>query len=205
VKEGAYYGWPWYYMGDHEDPRLKGERPDLAGKTTIPDVPYTSHSAALNLLFYTATSGRSAFPKEYRGDGFAVLHGSWNRALRDADVFARATVGEGGQSVVWPEDVDIGAARLLELGLKQAGRGDAAEFIRWRWRNGLSLTAAAEALGLSRRQIAYYASGEHEVPRYVQLACRGWEAERHAANNHGQRVEGHKTKTIELTLGLGPS
>jgi len=48
-------------------------------------------------------------------------------------------------------------------------------------RNGLSLTAAAEALGLSRWQIACYASGEHEVPRYVLLACRGWEAERHAA------------------------
>jgi hypothetical protein len=103
------------------------------------------------------------------------------RALRDPDVFARVTVGEGGQSAAWPGDIDIGAARLLELGLEQGGRGDAVEFIRWRWRNGLSLTAAAEALGLSRRQIAYYASGEHEVPRYVLLACRGWEAERHAA------------------------
>jgi hypothetical protein len=103
------------------------------------------------------------------------------RALRDPSVFARPTVGEGGQSVVWPGDIDIGAARLLELGLEQGGRGDAVEFIRWRWRNGLSLTAAAEALGLSRRQIAYYASGEREVPRYVLLACRGWESERHAA------------------------
>jgi hypothetical protein len=103
------------------------------------------------------------------------------RALRDPLVFTRATVGEGGQSVTWPGDIDIGAARLLELGLEQSGRGDAVEFMRWRWRNGLSLTAAAEALGLSRRQIAYYASGEHEVPRYVLLACRGWEAERHAA------------------------
>ena len=103
------------------------------------------------------------------------------RALRDPLVFKRASVGEGGQSVTWPGDVDIGAARLLELGLEQGGRADAVEFIRWRWRNGLSLTAAAEGLGLSRRQIAYYASGEHEVPRYVLLACRGWEAERHAA------------------------
>jgi hypothetical protein len=103
------------------------------------------------------------------------------RALRDPLVFTRATVGEGGQSVTWPGEIDIGAARLLELGLEQGGRGDAVEFMRWRWRNGLSLTAAAEALGLSRRQIAYSASGEHEVPRYVLLACRGWEAEQHAA------------------------
>jgi hypothetical protein len=103
------------------------------------------------------------------------------RALRDPAVFARAFVGEGGHSVAWPGDLDIGATRLLELGLEQGGRADAVEFIRWRWRNGLSLAAAAEALGLSRRQVAYYASGEHEVPRYILLACRGWEAERHAA------------------------
>jgi glucose/arabinose dehydrogenase/cytochrome c2 len=82
VKEGHYYGWPWYYMGKYEDPRLKGDRPDLAGKATVPDVPYQAHSAALNLVFYTATSGKSAFPKEYVGDGFAVMHGSWNRAFR---------------------------------------------------------------------------------------------------------------------------
>src|SRR4029453_9074003 len=66
----------------YEDPRLKGDRPDLAGKATVPDVPYTAHSAALNLAFYTATSGTSVFPKEYVGEGFAVLHGSWNRAFR---------------------------------------------------------------------------------------------------------------------------
>jgi glucose/arabinose dehydrogenase/cytochrome c2 len=82
VKEGGYYGWPWYYLGNHEDPRLKGDRPDLAGKAIVPDVLYQSHSAALNLVFYTATSGKSAFPKEYLGDGFAAFHGSWNRAQR---------------------------------------------------------------------------------------------------------------------------
>ncbi len=82
VKQGGYYGWPWYYLGNHEDPRRKGERPDLAGKAIVPDVLYTAHSAALNLTFYTATSGKSAFPSQYVGDGFAVLHGSWNRAHR---------------------------------------------------------------------------------------------------------------------------
>lgn len=82
VKKGAFFGWPWYYIGNHEDPRLKGDRPDLAGKVTVPDVLFTAHSAAVDLTFYTATSGKSAFPKEYVGDAFAVLHGSWNRGFR---------------------------------------------------------------------------------------------------------------------------
>jgi hypothetical protein len=99
------------------------------------------------------------------------------RPVRAPKIFARASVGEGGHSVVRPGDIDIGAARLWELGLEQSGRADAVDFIRWRWKHGLSLSAAAEALGLSRRQVAYYASGEHEVPRTVLLACKGWEAE----------------------------
>jgi hypothetical protein len=103
------------------------------------------------------------------------------RPLRDTAVFTRATVGEGGYSVAWPGDLDMGAGRLLEMALEQNGRADAVEFIRWRWRHGLSLTAAAEALGLSRRQVAYYASGEHEVPRTVLLALKGWEVEQQAA------------------------
>jgi hypothetical protein len=103
------------------------------------------------------------------------------RALRDPAMFARATVGEGGHSVVWPGNLDMGADRLWEITLEQNGHADAAEFIRWRWKHGLSLTAAAEALGLSRRQVAYYASGEHEVPRTVLLACKGWEVEHQAA------------------------
>jgi hypothetical protein len=103
------------------------------------------------------------------------------RPLRDPAVFARAQVGEGGHSVAWPDDRDMGAARLWELALEQNGHADAAEFIRWRWKHGLSLTAAAEALGLSRRQVAYYASGEEAVPRYILLACKGWETEHRAA------------------------
>ena len=82
VKEGAFYGWPWYYMGDNEEPRMAGDRPDLVGKVTRPDVPFTSHSAATNIQFYNATRGDSLFPEEYRGVGFAVLHGSWNRGHR---------------------------------------------------------------------------------------------------------------------------
>jgi len=61
------------------------------------------------------------------------------------------------------------------------GSQDAVEFLRWRWRYGLSLSQAAEALGISRRQVAYYASGKHVVPRTALLACKGWEAEQKAA------------------------
>jgi glucose/arabinose dehydrogenase/cytochrome c2 len=95
VKEGGYYGWPWYYMGNYEDPRLKGDRPDLAGKAIRPDVPYQAHSAALNLVFYDATSGSSLFPKEYQGQGFAVLHGSWNRAFRTGHKVVQVVMKNG--------------------------------------------------------------------------------------------------------------
>lgn len=66
----------------------------------------------------------------------------------------------------------------LKVALEQNGRSDASAFIRWRWRNKLSLSKAAETLGLSRRMVAYYESGEQEVPRTVLLALKGWEAER---------------------------
>lgn len=91
VKEGAFYGWPWFYMGKNEDPRehVKGQRPDLADKVTIPDVRYTPHSAAVSLTFYNAKGGSSQFPAEYQGEGFAVLHGSWNRAFRTGGKIVR--------------------------------------------------------------------------------------------------------------------
>ncbi|MGD0524511.1 MAG: PQQ-dependent sugar dehydrogenase [Polyangiaceae bacterium] len=77
VRAGAFYGWPWYYLGDHQDPRHDGERPDLLGHVTVPDVLLQAHSAALQVAFYRAT----AFPPEYRG-AFVTLHGSWNRSKR---------------------------------------------------------------------------------------------------------------------------
>jgi glucose/arabinose dehydrogenase len=95
VQEGGFYGWPWYYMGNHEDPRHKGERPDLDGKVITPDVPYQAHSAAVGFAFYTATSGRSAFPQEYVGDAFAVFHGSWNRANRTGHKVVRVPIENG--------------------------------------------------------------------------------------------------------------
>lgn len=96
VPEGAFFGWPWYYMGDHEDPRHAGARPDLVGKITTPDVPYTSHSAAVDLEFYPMQpAGNSAFPAEYAGDGFAVLHGSWNRAHPTGSKVVRVPIENG--------------------------------------------------------------------------------------------------------------
>ncbi len=95
VRQGSFFGWPWYYMGANEDPRLKGDRPDLVDKVSVPDVPYQAHSAALGLVFYTATSGESAFPAEYVGDGFAMLHGSWNRGFRTGHKVVRVRMKDG--------------------------------------------------------------------------------------------------------------
>jgi glucose/arabinose dehydrogenase len=78
VKEGGFYGWPWYYMGGHQDPRHPGKHPELKDKVVTPDVLLQSHSASLDLAFYDAEQ----FPAEYRNDAFAALHGSWNRSRR---------------------------------------------------------------------------------------------------------------------------
>lgn len=78
VREGAFYGWPYAYIGQHEDPRHKGERPDLVARATVPAVLIESHSAPLGIAFSTG----SMFPQPYRGGAFVALHGSWNRSLR---------------------------------------------------------------------------------------------------------------------------
>lgn len=75
VKEGGFYGWPFSYIGQNEEPRRKGENPELVKKAIVPDVLLTSHSAALGIQFYTG----KMFPKEYQGDAFVAFHGSWNR------------------------------------------------------------------------------------------------------------------------------
>jgi glucose/arabinose dehydrogenase/cytochrome c2 len=85
VREGAFYGWPWYYLGDHEDPRHRGERPDLVGKITVPDVLVQPHSASLGATFYDG----AMFPAEYHGDMFVAFHGSWNRAHRTSPKVVR--------------------------------------------------------------------------------------------------------------------
>ena len=95
VRDGGFYGWPWYYLGGHEDPRHANERPDLAGHVTIPDVPLQSHSASLQIVFYPAASGVAAFPAEYRGEIFAAFHGSWNRSIRTGSKVVRVRFKNG--------------------------------------------------------------------------------------------------------------
>jgi glucose/arabinose dehydrogenase len=96
IEEGGYYGWPWYYFGNHEDPRHAGERPDLSGKAIVPDVPIQAHSASLQLAFYPPNqTGPSTFPAEYRGDIFVALHGSWNRAGRTGSKLVRIHLEHG--------------------------------------------------------------------------------------------------------------
>jgi glucose/arabinose dehydrogenase len=78
IKQGAFYGWPYAYTGPHEDPRRKGEKPDLVKKTIAPDIQLGAHVAVLDALFYTGKQ----FPKEYQGGAFLAFHGSWNRSRR---------------------------------------------------------------------------------------------------------------------------
>jgi glucose/arabinose dehydrogenase len=100
VKEGGFYGWPWYYMGGHQDPRLPQpcangtgpnpqapaltsdqakdcKRVNLAAKVITPDVLVQPHMASLEMTFYPSAG---VFPRQYDGDAFAAEHGSWNRA-----------------------------------------------------------------------------------------------------------------------------
>jgi len=76
VKEGGFYGWPYSYYGQHGDPRIKEQRPDLVAKAIKPDYAIASHVAPLGLLFYTGSS----LPGSYRGGAFIGEHGSWDRS-----------------------------------------------------------------------------------------------------------------------------
>jgi glucose/arabinose dehydrogenase len=80
VQEGGFYGWPWYYMGGHQDPRHIGKHPELQSKVLTPDVLVQPHMASLEMVFYPGAKG--SFPPSYAGDIFAAEHGSWNRANR---------------------------------------------------------------------------------------------------------------------------
>jgi glucose/arabinose dehydrogenase len=91
VRKGAFYGWPWYYIGAHPDPAHAGQRSDLAHDVTLPDVLLQAHSAPLGISFY----GGSQFPAEYRGDAFVALHGSWNRARRTGYKVIRVRFKDG--------------------------------------------------------------------------------------------------------------
>jgi glucose/arabinose dehydrogenase len=134
VKPGGFYGWPWYYIGNHEDPHFKGARPDLAGKVTTPEVLIQPHSAPLGMAFYTARQ----FPKDYQGDAFVALHGSWNRAVRTGYKVVRVILKNGkptgeyedfltglvaGDKGVWGRPVGIAVAHDGALIVGEDGNG----------------------------------------------------------------------------------
>jgi len=96
-------------------------------------------------------------------------------SLADPAVFSRVAVEEWGHGLDWPGGLDMGADRLYQLCREQAGLFSPADFDAWMKKNGLSLSTAAEALGMTRRMIAHYRSGSWPIPKTVHLACIGWE------------------------------
>ena len=94
VTEGGFYGWPWWYMGGHQDPRHKGKHPELQSKVITPDVLIQPHNASLEMTFYEGKQ----FPEEYRGDIFAAQHGSWNRSERTGYEVIRVPLHHSGRA-----------------------------------------------------------------------------------------------------------
>ena len=98
-------------------------------------------------------------------------------ALEEVAEFTTLAVADFGWSLEWDCGATLDADRVLELALEQAGLVDNVQFRHWQDRNHLSLTTAAEALGMTRRTISQYRTGSRPVPRYIALACKGWEVE----------------------------
>src|SRR5581483_11527661 len=134
VKGGAFYGWPWYYIGGNEDPRHAGERPDLKDKVTVPDVLFQAHSAPLNIAFYEGDD----FPAAYKGDAFVALHGSWNRGSRTGYKVVRLHFKDGkptgeyedfmtgfviSKEQVWGRPVGVAVAKDGSLFVSEDGSG----------------------------------------------------------------------------------
>jgi len=104
VEKGGFYGWPWWYMGGHQDPRLEGKHPELKQKLTEPDVLLQPHNASLELTFYEGKQ----FPAKYRGDIFSSQHGSWNRSVRTGYEVIRVPLHGAGQATGEYEDFMTG-------------------------------------------------------------------------------------------------
>jgi glucose/arabinose dehydrogenase len=94
VQEGGFYGWPWFYMGGHQEPRLPGTHPELKDKVITPDVILQPHNASLQMTFYQGKQ----FPAEYQGDIFACEHGSWNRSPRAGYEVIRVPLHQTGHA-----------------------------------------------------------------------------------------------------------
>ena len=100
VQDGGFYGWPWWYMGGHQDPRHRGKHPELQSKVITPDVVLQPHNASLEMTFYTGHQ----FPKEYAGDIFASEHGSWNKSVRAGYEVIRVPLHQTGHATGEYED-----------------------------------------------------------------------------------------------------
>jgi glucose/arabinose dehydrogenase len=99
VEEGGFYGWPYFYLGGHPDPRHEGKHPELKDSVIVPDVLLQSHTASLQIAFYQGTQ----FPERYRGDIFASQHGSWNRSVRSGYEVVRVPLHDGEASGVYED------------------------------------------------------------------------------------------------------
>jgi glucose/arabinose dehydrogenase len=134
VRRGGFYGWPWYYLGAHEDPRHAGEHPELASTVIVPDVLLQAHSASLQMTFYDA----EAFPPKYRHGAFASLHGSWNRGKRTGPKVIALPLHDGvptgeyedfmtgfvvNDEAVWARPVGVAVARDGSLFVSEDANG----------------------------------------------------------------------------------
>ncbi|HXY15916.1 MAG TPA: PQQ-dependent sugar dehydrogenase [Terriglobales bacterium] len=104
VQPGGFYGWPWWYLGAHQDPRQKGKHPELKDKVIVPDVLLQAHNASLEFTFYEGKQ----FPAEYQGDIFASEHGSWNRSVRAGYEVIRVPLHQSGHASGEYEDFVTG-------------------------------------------------------------------------------------------------
>jgi glucose/arabinose dehydrogenase len=104
VEDGGFYGWPWWYIGGHQDPRHQGKHPELRDKALVPDVLLQPHNASLQLTFY----GGKQFPSEYQGDILASEHGSWNRSVRAGYEVIRVPLHQTGKASGEYEDFVTG-------------------------------------------------------------------------------------------------
>jgi predicted DNA-binding protein (UPF0251 family) len=101
--------------------------------------------------------------------------------LADSLEFTTVVVADWGWSLEWKCGATLDSDRVIELSLEHSGMATNVEFRRWQDKNGLSLSDAAQEIGLSRRTVSQYRTGARPVPRTVALACKGWEAIKLAA------------------------
>jgi glucose/arabinose dehydrogenase len=104
VQKGGFYGWPWWYIGGHQDPRHEGKHPELKDKAIVPDILLQPHNASLEFAFYEGKQ----FPAEYKGDIFASEHGSWNKSLRAGYEVVRVPLHQTGHASGEYEDFVTG-------------------------------------------------------------------------------------------------